>query len=256
MLCGRWQLRRREKARLYQAFFLDICGAIPWEELPNLGLFAVEVFPSPGGPFRIVKGMEELRKTLELYASKGMLPEPSRVFVLTAAREQDFPDRAYEQLVKEVHWGIEQVKKRGDRDTLREIRSALERKGKRPGVAANPENNRWMIDLLTELASGKQLKGAVPRPWKPASASARLSRFCWDFYTWCTLFGAHDRQAWQEPYIARVLRQEFGFRFLDEGQAGRDLSAANEAYRRGKQQAPKPASELGKLAWIRFDKTR
>jgi hypothetical protein len=230
----------RRKVHKYEAFFLDLTGNIPWEELPNRGVFAVEEFGSPWLRHRFftVRGVEKLRDTLETYTSKRMLPNPSHVYVLTAACEEDLPDRDREEILRVVLSGVERIKGWGDKEALRKVRNALERKEEKPGVVAIAENKRWLIDLLAELASGKSLKESVQKPWKPASASACLSRFCWDFYLDCALFRAESSERWTDPRVAKLLNERHGFRLLDETLHDQDLSAAEEAYRRGKRQVP------------------
>jgi hypothetical protein len=245
-------MSRAKALQKYEAFFLNLDGTVPWDKLPNRGVFAVEEFGSPWMRHRFftVMGVEGLRGTLETYTSKGMLPDPSHVYVLTAASEEDLPDPVREEVLRVVLSGIERIKGWEDKEALRKIRSALERKGKKPGVVASAQNKRRLIDLLAELASGKSLKESVQKPWKPPSASALLSRFCWDFYLDCVLFSCESSENWTDPRVARLLNDRHGFRLLDATLHAHDLSAAKEAYRRGKKQVPEtnwPEARLGPL---------
>src|SRR5262249_30071781 len=182
----------------------------------------------------------ELRQTLDLYKSQGMFPNSGLVLVLTAACEEDLPDLARQQILHAVLSGIERFKERGDKEALREVRRTLERKGKKPGVVASADKKRWLIELLGKLAAQpkRRFKELVPRPWKPASASARLSRFCWEFYLDCMLFGAENAEAWERPRVANLLNERHGFRFGDAQQHDHEILCAEEAYRRGKAQVP------------------
>lgn len=229
-----------------ESFFLELAGgAIPWDNLPNRGLYAVyDNFPDFGDRLHIVEGVDALRQTIETLLQQGKIP--TRVFVATAATKEDLPDPEYVRSVRAVLRGIELIKKRGDKARLRLIRAALERKGGRPGPKADPAKSAWLIGVLKELATGKPLLKQVRlrKPWKPASASAKLSQFCWDFYQLCTLFGANSPREWQEEYVARTIRDRFGFRFPD------DLTAAQEAFRRGQASLDRALQRSGKQ---RFD---
>jgi len=239
----------------YESFILDFSGGsegIPWDRIPNRGLFAVEENASAWMRRRlfIARTLEELRQTLQLYASKGMLPDPANVFVLTAACEEDLPDLVSEEILHTVLFGIERLKERGNKDALREVRRALERKGTKRGAKSNAENNRWLIELLARVVAEpeKSFKEIVPKPWTRASASARLSKFCWDFYMDCVLFRAENSERWAEPRVAELLNSRHGFQLLDTRLHAHDLSAAKEAYRRGKKQVPEsnwPDARLG-----------
>jgi hypothetical protein len=234
----------------YEFFQLQLDGTVPIRlgDLPNRGLLAVyDSWPRLGGRRRFVAtDKEQLAQTLEAQRSRGMLFDTERLLICTAASEQDFPDPAYEQLVEQVFSHIEVIRKRGDKVMLRRIRAATERKGKRPGPTADPQNKRCLIDLLADLASQPKtpLKALVKRPLKPASASAQLSRFCWGFYCECRMFDAEKAVQWQDPRVASHFWSEFGFRFLDETLGEHDLLAAKEAYRRGKRQEPEVPAGL------------
>jgi hypothetical protein len=234
-------------------FFLDLRKTISWDELPNRGVFAVDECLPAWMSRRLftVRSVGELRDTLERFASEGMLPDPGQVYVLTAAREEDLPDQAREEILHSALSAIEALKTRGDIEALREVRRALDRRGKKPGVP-RAQNNRWLIELLFKLAEspGKSFKELVPEPWKPASASARLSKFCWDFYQDCVLLRAETPETWTDPRSAELLNEWYGFRFGDAKLHTHDLSAAREAYRRGKQQVPEtswPDGQTGSL---------
>lgn len=236
-------MRKGRNDRPYDAFFLDLRGTIPWEKIPNRGVFAVDEFAPTWMSHRFLtaRGISELRETLELYASKGMLPDPSLVYVLTATREEDLPNLARERILHNVLFGIKALKARGDEGALKEVRRALDRRGKKPGVVPKAENKRWLIELLAKLAAepGRSFKELVPRPWKPASANARLSTFCWGFYLDCVFLGAETSEAWSDPRNADLLRQWHGFDFSDAERRDHDVLAAKEAYRRGKAQVPR-----------------
>jgi hypothetical protein len=234
-------MKKLDENPKFELFLVNLRAKVPWDDLPNRGLFAIyDTFPGPPWmcrPIYIGAGEVGLRHAIHALSLQKRIHRPPHVVVCTAASERDLPDPAYQAAIRQVLDGIALVKERGDTETLLKFRSALERKGTRPGVAADPENKRWLINLLADLASGKRsLKESVPRPWKPSSASARLSRFCWDFYVQCVLFGAHDLRGWKDPFMANVLKNEFGFCFLDERFARHDSIAAREAYRRGKRQ--------------------
>jgi hypothetical protein len=219
-------------------------GAVAWEKewkgLPNLGLYAYyEGFRTPHFRRVFIAATEvELRRSLESLDKKGMLQDSDPIAVCTAASERDFPDPEFDELMRQTLRSIGLVRKKGSKEDVLRLRGALENTGKKRGAPPKPENKQWLIELLAKLAviphaSFKQL---VNKPWKPASASARLSRFCWDFYQSCVSFGAHDPNTWKEPYVATIFAEEFGFCFLDEKRGERDVSAALEAYRRGKRQ--------------------
>jgi hypothetical protein len=229
------------KQSAFELFLVNLRARVPWDNLPNRGLFAIyDTLPGPPWmcrPIYLGAGRASLRHAIRSLSRLERTRRPAHVVVCTAASRKDLPDPAYQAAIRQALHGIALAKERGDKETLLKLRSALERKGRRSGVVADPENKRWLIELLFNLASGKKsLKESVPKPWKPASASARLSRFCWDFYAQCVLFGAHDPRDWNDPFMANVLKSEFGFCFLDEHFGGHDSIAASEAYRRGKQQ--------------------
>jgi hypothetical protein len=191
--------------------------------MPGSGRNAVRLF--------VATGAVELKERLAQFQSKGMLANPSRVFVETAPSENDLTDYEYEGFVRSVLAGIERIKARGDKATLRRVRAALESKGGKPGPKVNPEQRAWLVAVLKELATGKPLKQVtLPKPRKPASVSATLSQFCWRFYQFCNLFDAKSPSEWQTDCIAGLMRERFGFSFPD------DLIAAQEAFRRGKAQ--------------------
>lgn len=225
---------KRRKHLNTQVFVLRLeggDGAI--DSLPDPGVFAVYNGPPAPGVVRlfVATGRAELRERLGQFQSKGMLPSPPCVWVEAASSESDLTDFKYEGFVRSVLAGIMMIKNRGDKATLLRVRAALESKGGKPGPKLQPENNAWLIELLKELAAGKPLKKArLPKPWKPSSASATLSRFCWNFYQLCTLFGAPSPEEWQGEYVAHIIHERFGFQFPN------DLSAAQEAFRRGEAQ--------------------
>ena len=104
---------RHQKTRKCEVFVLDFTAArswdkSSWDKLPNWGWFAVDE-AGPGWMARrifMVKGLDDLRETLESCAAAGMLPDPNRVHVLTAVCERDFPDRAREEILRSVLSGI------------------------------------------------------------------------------------------------------------------------------------------------------
>jgi hypothetical protein len=224
-------MRRRKPDPNRDCFVLKLGGSIPWENLPNRGVFAVyDKLPNslihPALCF-VVRGLPELRERLKPLSQSGT----REVFVETAESETELMDWDYEHLVWRVLQGIETIKRRGDSATLRRVRAAIESKGEKPGPKVNPEKNEWLIGVLKELAAGKPMKEIpLPHPWKPASVSAILSRFCWGFYHLCTLFGANSPDKWQGDYVARIIKKRFGFSFPD------NLAAAQEAFRRGEAQ--------------------
>jgi len=229
-------VRKSKAEQKRDVFFLDSRSveAVPWNSLPNRGVFAVYTdLPGPrtGGAVRLftATGVEELRERFEQFQSKRMLP--FRVFVETAPSESDLTDYEYEDFVRSILAGIERIKARGDKATVRRVRAALESNGGRPGPKVDPQQNAWLIAVLKELATGKPLKQVtLPRPRKPASVSAMVSRFCWNFYLLCTLLGANSPSEWQANRVAVTIRERFGFSFPD------DLVAAQEALRRGEKQ--------------------
>ncbi len=156
--------------------------------------------------------------------------------------EKSVPDPVCAQIVEDVLWGIEQIRERGDRVMLLQLRAALERKGGRPGPKRRPEANRWKIETLHEIAQGKPLKQSVRHPRRsPQSASAELGRFCQEFYWLCEYLDAREPKSWRKPRPARALRQEFGFRFPA------DLAAAQQAYHRGRAAAEKSLREFDRF---------
>jgi hypothetical protein len=174
-----------------------------------------------------VQGLSELRERLKPLSQS----DTRDVFVESAESEADLTDWDYEHVVWQVLQGIETIKGRGDRITLRRVRAAIERKGEKPGPKADPKQNASLVAVLKELATGKLLKQvSLQKPYKHASVSAKLSPFCWKFYQFCTLFRASSPSEWQAYNVARLIRERFGFSFPD------DLTAAEEAFRRGKAQ--------------------
>ncbi len=226
--------RKHPKAQRSQFCLLDLDGGNgAFKNLPSEGVFAVyDDLPGPGVVrLCVARGLEELQKCLGQIQNKGMLPDPPRVWVETATSESALTAFDYEGLVQAVLAGIEQIKRLGDKATLRRVRASLESKGGKPGPKVNPENNAWLIELLKHLAAGKALKeAALPKPWKPASASAKLSQLCWRFYQLCTLLGTPLAEGWQSKHAADIIRDRFGFQFPN------DVDAAQEAYRRGEAQ--------------------
>jgi hypothetical protein len=219
-----------------------------WKDLPNLGLYAYyEGFATPY--FRRVftaATEEDLRRSLESLDKKGMLKDSYEIAVCTAASKRDFPDPEFDELMRQTLRSIDLVRKKGTKEDVLRLRGALENTGKKRGPQPKTENKRWLIDLLAELAADStgNFKGLIKEPWKPKSARTRLARFCWEFYMSCVFFGVHDPDKWKEPYVAKILAEKFGFYFLNEKLGEHDVSAALEAYRRGKQQAPEPPDGL------------
>jgi hypothetical protein len=244
------KVRRGRTARRSQFFVLSLDGGSEAiEGLPNLGVYAAyNRLPVPGDArLFVAHGPEELLERLEQFQSSGMLPNPPRVWVETAYSESDLTDLEYEGLVRSVLAGINRIKKLGDKATLRRVRSALESRGGKRGPKVIPENNAWVIDLLKELAAGTPLKQArLPKPWKPSSASAKLSRFCWNFYQLCMLYRAPSQKEWQSEHVADVIRKQFGFQFPS------DLGAAQEAFLRGEAQLTAEEREY-KPGLFRYD---
>lgn len=226
-----WATRRRRKAaKTGDTFVLKLGGPIRWKSLPNCGVFAVyRALPSVIGsrprPF-VCSGLAEFRKHIKQISRSGL----REVFVEAAESSAELTDWDYENLVWKVLQGIETIKRRGRRASLLRLRAAIEAKGKRPGPATSPEKNARLIQILAQLAAGKPLKEVAPIPWKPASVSAQLSRFCWDFYQHCNLLGADSPQKWRGDNVAQILKERFGFSFPH------DLDSAKEAFRRGKSQ--------------------
>ena len=204
-------------------------------QLPDLGLFAVfDRAPDPfSGASRlfIARSSSDLARKLNRLVAEGTLRRGS-VFVQTAASETDIADPRYEELLWTVLAGIERIKARGDKASLLRIRAALDRKGLKTGPKRQDYASKWKIEALHNLAKGMPLEHAITHPArKRALESARqeLWRYCRAFYQWCLLADLHSPKDWQKPKAAQQFRDEFGLQFP------RDLEAASEAYKRGKQ---------------------
>jgi hypothetical protein len=246
----KWFQKQTETRRI---FFVDLRGPVPWDDLPNLGSFAVwNSLPSHFSNSEILgvaKNTDELRDLLQQLTRSGMFGGAYRICVQTATSEKDFTDVHYERLIWSVLNGIQTIKSRGDQATLRRARNALESKGMKPGPKAQSDSNRWMIELLHRLSTGMLLKEAVKRPRKPSSASAQLSVFCNEFYQICTWLDAETPDSWQTPKSAKAFLDRLGIRFPQ------DLSAAMEAYRRGKKsfdRAVAKSKEMELIAKTKF----
>jgi hypothetical protein len=138
--------------------------------------------------------------------------------------------------------GIEIIKLRGDRAALRRVRNAIERTGGNPG----PKRGEfaWKIETLRNLAKKKKFEEAVTHPARKRaleSAHQEIWRYCREFYHWCLLTNLHTNEDWQKPKAAALFREKFGFEFP------RDLDAAQEAYRRGKQTVEKHLAEYDRF---------
>jgi hypothetical protein len=227
--------RKSRPSKNRQSFVLDCTGQVPWELLPNRGWFAVfDGLPQPFSDYRrlfVTNGTNGLRLGLKRHLETGMIRNPRRVYIETAASECDFTDPEYEGKVADILLGIDAIKRRGDERTLRRLRAALSRKGVKRGPKPRQDTRRWKIETLRELAAGKQLKASVAQAKRtPQSASAELVRFCRDFYECCWWLGAHTPDLWR-GYVAGVLSERFGFQFPG------DVEAAREAYCRGEESA-------------------
>lgn len=153
-----------------------------------------------------------------------------RVYVQTAASENDFTDPQYEALVWNVLKGVEMIKSRGDRGTMLRVRAALERRGGQPGPRRQEYASAWKIEALRGLTRHKRFENTLTHARKRAPESARqeLWKYCRDCYQWCRLADLHSPEDWQRPKAAKHFREQFGLEFP------RDLDAAIEAYRRGR----------------------
>jgi hypothetical protein len=187
----------------------------------------------------------------ELYAHGEFVGE---VWVATAAVRELLIDPEWEAQVQCAIRTIKVASARQDKKSLGRFRSAIEGRGLKPGPKTTLKSTEWKIETLHAMAQGKALKAALShRKRKPNSASAELSRYCKEFYSKVRFFesvlGIHTEEFWQKlmeigneeswlgsghkrgwsqyPWLKQELNR-FGFSFPA------DLSAAKEAYRRGK----------------------
>ena len=113
----------------------------------------------------------------------------------------------------------------------------------KPGPKTTPESNRWKIEMLHDLETGKMLKQATRQPKRGAnSASAELAKYCSEFYNTCNVLRLETKEAWEqgpEGVWSKERFERFGFSFP------KDLSAAGEAYRRGKESADRLIAKSG-----------
>ena len=225
-----------------ETFFLNLTGRIPWRELPNRGMFAVLDEISRWGCGRrlcIAHSPAELRRCLTRLRKKGMLPNPSGVCVETAASESDLTDLEYERLIQDVLIGIDAIKGRGDKTTLRRLRSAIESSGRKPGPVPTYKTRRRLVQLLQDLAKERGVfKALVPHE---RSARAQLHRFCTRFHDDCFWLGISSvddlKRACGSHYVKRKLRE---LHCLD---LPANLAAAKAAYLLGEKYRRKPSKE-------------
>jgi hypothetical protein len=235
-----------------EGFWLDLVPSSKMRlgRLPNRGLFAV--FYETPGPFSnasrvfVARSTRELGARLRQLVARKMIPNNGRVYVQTAASENDFTEPQYEALVWNVLNGIKTIKARGDRATLLRVRAALDRTGVTPGPKRQQYASSWKIDTLRNLAKKKKqrFEDALTHPARkraPESARQELWKYCKEFYHWCMLANLHSPEDWQNNSAAKYFQEQFGLKFP------RDLDAATEAYRRGKKTVEKRLADYDRF---------